>query len=59
MKNIKILLLVLLFLIVSSASFAVELTPEEMGYMSLNDYGYYIGILGIISGFAFVMGLKQ
>lgn len=39
--------------------FAGVLTSEEMGYMTLSDYGYYIGLLGVVCGLVFVLGLRQ
>jgi hypothetical protein len=31
----------------------------DMGGMSLNDYAFLVGLLGVICGLAFVLGLNQ
>jgi hypothetical protein len=59
MKKIKvIILIVLMVLCVCGVVSAADLTSEEMGYMSLSDYGYYVAILGVACGMAFIMGLR-
>jgi len=50
---------IIIILLFWNNCFAATLTSEEMGYMTLSDYGYYIGLLGIITGLAFVLGLRQ
>lgn len=60
MKNsIRAILFLLLSFLLENQCFADVLTSEQMGYMSLSDYGYYVGMLGVICGFAFVMGIRQ
>ncbi len=52
--------IIILFLLISvTPAFAVDLTSEEMGFMTLAEYGYYVAVLGVVCGLAFVLGIKQ
>ena len=52
----KKIFFVLLLLVIYAPAYAVDC---EMGGMELWDYAYFIGILGIVCGLVFVLGINQ
>jgi hypothetical protein len=50
------IIMALIIILVASPVYA---TDCDMGGMVLQDYAYYIAMLGIACGVAFILGIKQ